>query len=122
MVLIYNTAWCYNKCVKVSNIQFEEVFMNVRRFFRLQKILSIVLTLTLPLFLFACAKEQTSFDKETPTSTFYEYDYILNLKSKKIHKPYCKTAELISFQNRMEYSGDICDLFFEGYSTCGNCF
>ena len=48
--------------------------------------------------------------------------YILNVKSKKIHKVSCGTGDLISSENRRAFEGEIEDLFGQGYTTCGNCF
>lgn len=48
--------------------------------------------------------------------------YILNTRSKKIHKTSCETGDLILPENRKEYTGDIEELFRLGYTKCGNCF
>lgn len=51
-----------------------------------------------------------------------EESYILNKKSKKIHKITCGTAALILPENREDYSGSRETLFSLGYTHCGNCF
>ena len=48
--------------------------------------------------------------------------YVLNTRSKKIHKTTCGTGDLILPENRKTYTGDIAELFRKGYTTCGNCF
>lgn len=49
-------------------------------------------------------------------------EYILNTRTKKIHKCTCGTAELIHEENRRYYEGEADALFDDGYSFCGNCF
>ncbi len=51
-----------------------------------------------------------------------EYSYVLNTKSKKIHKTTCGTGAKIKPENRKEYVGDVSSLIQQGYTTCGNCF
>lgn len=51
-----------------------------------------------------------------------EEAYILNTRSKKIHKTTCGTAALIHEENRRGYEGNPEPLFEEGYSYCGNCY
>ena len=60
-------------------------------------------------------KTDNDFDKEITT-------YILNVKSKKIHKVTCGTGDLMLPENRRAFEGDIEDLFDQGYTRCGNCF
>ena len=58
-----------------------------------------------------------------PESSFKkEQTYILNTRSKKIHKSSCGTAALIKPENREEYHGNVQDMLNQGYSKCGNCF
>ena len=49
-------------------------------------------------------------------------EYILNTRTKKIHKYTCGTAKLIHEENRRYYEGTADELFDDGYSFCGNCF
>ncbi len=67
-----------------------------------------------------------NYGNSQPSSVPNEYveteTYILNVKSKKIHKTSCGTARLIKKENREEYTGDIYNLFDIGYSKCKNCF
>ncbi len=48
--------------------------------------------------------------------------YVLNIKSKKIHKTDCKYAKDIKAENKKAYSGDLSDLLENGYSECKECF
>ncbi len=65
--------------------------------------------------------ETSASSADTTNVTDYE-EYIINLRSKKIHKLDCGTATLINEENRDEYVGDIRELFEVGYTVCGNCF
>lgn len=48
-------------------------------------------------------------------------DYILNVKSKRFHYPWCTGAETMSPKNRQEYYGDRETLIQQGYKPCGTC-
>ena len=48
--------------------------------------------------------------------------YILNLRSGKIHKSDCGTANLIAIENRDVYQGDLDRLLSSGFTKCRNCF
>ncbi len=62
------------------------------------------------------AKENTSSEPlDTPK------DYILNIKSKKIHLPTCQGAEAMSEKNKKEYHGTVSGLKSGGYTPCGIC-
>lgn len=50
-----------------------------------------------------------------------EADYVLNKKSKKIHYPDCKSVSDMSEKNKEYYTGNIEDLYAQGYTGCGNC-
>ena len=50
-----------------------------------------------------------------------EGTYILNVKSKKFHRPDCPGAQDISEKNRKEYTGSRNQLVEEGYKPCGSC-
>lgn len=67
-----------------------------------------------------------NYGSSQTTSVQNEYEetetYILNVKSKKIHKTVCGTARLIKEENKEKYTGDIYYLFDIGYSKCKNCF
>ena len=56
--------------------------------------------------------------KETTASTT---KYVLNAKSKKIHKPTCSSVNSITAANRKDYAGSIDSLLSQGYSPCGSC-
>ncbi len=47
--------------------------------------------------------------------------YILNVKSKKFHRPDCQGAKDISEKNRKEYTGSRNRLVEDGYKPCGSC-
>ena len=47
--------------------------------------------------------------------------FILNTKTKKIHKSTCSNARDISVANKAEHVGDFSGLLNQGYTTCGNC-
>ena len=71
--------------------------------------------------------QQTTENSETEESAALRQQekterYVLNIRSKKIHKPTCGTGDLISPENRKTYAGNIEDLFRQGYTVCGNCF
>ena len=48
--------------------------------------------------------------------------FVLNKRSKKIHKTTCGTGNLIAPKNRDVYKGSMDVLCEQGYTTCGNCF
>lgn len=47
--------------------------------------------------------------------------YILNTKSKTVHKPTCSSVTNMSESNKKTYTGSLSDLLNEGYKTCGSC-
>ena len=51
-----------------------------------------------------------------------EISYVLNKRTKKIHRSDCGTGAQILEKNRAIYQGDIGILLERGYTTCGNCF
>lgn len=61
---------------------------------------------------------QKETQKETTASTT---KYVLNAKSKKIHKPTCSSVNSITAANRKDYAGSIDSLLSQGYSPCGSC-
>ena len=48
--------------------------------------------------------------------------FVLNVNSKKIHRPGCPSVSAISPKNRKDYVGSPEDLLSLGYSTCQSCF
>ena len=50
-----------------------------------------------------------------------ENTYILNINTKKIHKPDCSSAQSTKEENKREYTGNIEALIEQGYSRCGIC-
>ena len=98
-------------------------------------ILAVIISTIIATCAVACDDETTNSNqgKET-TRTEYKYGqiqveteqksetFLLNVKSKKIHKITCGTGDLMLPENRMAYEGDIEDLYDQGYSKCGNCF
>ena len=62
-----------------------------------------------------------SVPNETDPPEEYNGIYVLNTKSKKIHKSDCSNAASISADNKEEFDGDIAELFEKGYTYCGVC-
>lgn len=48
-------------------------------------------------------------------------DYILNIHTKKIHRPDCTSVKNMNEENRAYYKGDIQMLRESGYTDCGSC-
>ena len=63
----------------------------------------------------------TDTEAATESETESESVYILNVNTKKIHRPDCDSAKKTSESNRREYTGDISTLLAQGYSKCGIC-
>lgn len=59
--------------------------------------------------------ENSNIDTQT------QEDYILNIKSKKIHLPECNGVQTMSDKNKKEVHASIDELQQEGYSICSNC-
>ena len=71
----------------------------------------------------SCASGETlppEIEESTPAEE-YKGTYVLNTKSKKIHRADCTYATGISAENRQEYRGDIAELGKDGYTCCGTC-
>ncbi len=66
--------------------------------------------------------DETEIIDSSNTSDELETGYILNIRTKKIHKKTCGTARQISPENRKDYLGDIDSLLKSGYTRCKNCF
>ncbi len=56
------------------------------------------------------------------TATTVAVSYILNTRSKKIHRPDCRSVAAISAANKQAYNGTVDELLKQGYTACGNCF
>ncbi len=56
------------------------------------------------------------------TTTAVTATYILNVNTKKIHHPGCRSIKTMNDSNKREYEGTVDDLLKQGYTTCGNCF
>ena len=48
-------------------------------------------------------------------------DYVLNVKTKKIHLPSCRYAKNLAPESKREYCGKIDELIAEGYEKCKTC-
>lgn len=48
--------------------------------------------------------------------------YILNTNTKKIHRTTCRHVSSIKDSNRQSYSGDLNNLYAQGYQNCKTCF
>ena len=79
---------------------------------RLSVAVFLVLVFLLCFFVFSCTEQAVEGG----------HTYVLNVRTKKIHKETCGTAERINAENKERYSGEIEDLFVKGYTVCGNCF
>ena len=64
------------------------------------------------------APKQT--ETEEPKET-WDGSYILNTKTKKIHKSICSNAKTIGEGNRQNYTGSLDELTDNGYTACGTC-
>lgn len=51
-----------------------------------------------------------------------EGEYVLNIKTKKIHLPTCSSVDDMHPGNRRDYIGETASLLGQGYTTCGSCF
>ena len=63
-----------------------------------------------------------SVTEHAPISQSEVYLFVLNKRSKKIHKTTCGTGALIAAENRRVYKGTMDTLLDQGYTVCGNCF
>lgn len=54
--------------------------------------------------------------EETPAA-----DYVLNVRSRKFHRPDCQSVSDMKEANRQYYSGERGELIEQGYSPCGRC-
>lgn len=48
-------------------------------------------------------------------------EYVLNVNTKKFHKPTCSVAKQMKEENKQEYSGSRDDLIAQGYEPCKKC-
>ena len=71
----------------------------------------------------SCASGETlpPVSNETDPSEEYTGSYILNTSSKKVHKATCSNALSITDENKEEYSGELADFPYSGYTLCGVC-
>ena len=86
---------------------------------------ALLVTVFLLGFLSACTDEPITVVRIEPQSVCTERvqeEYVLNIRSKKIHKITCGTGARIHDENRRYYEGAADALINEGYSFCGNCF
>lgn len=60
-------------------------------------------------------------DLQDPASRSAQPDYILNVKSRKFHYPWCQGAADTAEKNKQEYYGDRQTLIDQGYKPCGTC-
>lgn len=58
---------------------------------------------------------------QTPVPASYEYEFVLNTKSKKFHSTDCANVGDISDRNRETYRGSRKALVDQGYTPCGSC-
>lgn len=60
-------------------------------------------------------------DAENQNDTAEDYNYILNVNSKRFHRPECASAADMKPANRRNYSGTREELIKDGYNPCGVC-
>ena len=66
-------------------------------------------------------KESPSVETKSEKTKETQVDLVLNTKSKKYHKPSCKSVSKISKTNKESYNGTISWLKENGYEPCHNC-
>ncbi len=59
--------------------------------------------------------------EEVSVDTSIKADYVLNVKTKKIHIPTCDSVVQMSEKNKKEYTGSLAELLAQGYKPCGTC-
>lgn len=59
---------------------------------------------------------------DTTATTAAPVTYILNTKTKRIHRPDCPSVKDIRESNKQLFCGKMAELTKQGYSACGNCF
>lgn len=70
-----------------------------------------------------CLKDASVIKSDEPDlDDPQEYFYVLNISSKKIHHPNCKSAAKIKDSNREESTLSLAELKAQGYTCCQNCF
>ena len=62
-------------------------------------------------------------DRTLPSHTAEsaDFNYILNIRSKKFHKPSCESVSKMSDQNRLEFAGSREEVLALDYAPCGSC-
>lgn len=61
-------------------------------------------------------QEETIPQEEPP-----EITYVLNTNSRRFHKPFCRSVELMKPENYQETSASREEVLEMGYKPCGNC-
>ena len=64
---------------------------------------------------------QTQLSVADTTTEQTEYNWVLNISSKKIHRPECSSVTSMSESNRAQSNKTIQELIVEGYSACKSC-
>lgn len=67
------------------------------------------------------AEEIRNRDMQSETEEMPAADYVLNVRSKKFHKPACQSVSDMKDANKQYYTGGREDLIEQGYSPCGRC-
>ena len=62
------------------------------------------------------SEESTDVSADTANT-----EYVLNVNTKKFHKPTCSAAKQMKEENKQEYSGSRDDLIAQGYEPCKKC-
>lgn len=67
--------------------------------------------------------ELPSGNESEPEQTEAPSEYVLNIKTKKIHYPNCRYTIDLTDENKSSFTGnDLSELINDGYTKCGTCF
>lgn len=50
-----------------------------------------------------------------------QHEYVLNTKTKKVHRPTCSSVTDMNENNKQTYTGTLAELTAQGYDPCGSC-
>lgn len=70
------------------------------------------------------SESETETEKESTIESEPQNDgkaYVLNTSSKKIHLPACSYISNMKEENKKEFTGDIAELYEQGYEACKRC-
>lgn len=67
------------------------------------------------------SKEKQNNDSNDTSKSSVKGTYVLNTKSKKIHRPDCSSVKQMSDKNRQDVTDTLDDLISQGYEPCQRC-